>query len=250
MAPLEESAHRLLMRLLSITGRRGAALQQYQICKSMLARELGIEPAAETVQLYEQIKMGMTIDTPDTGKLNPAHASNQPTRPHSRPTGPLYDPFTQIPLRTLFMDRLTHAITRMERDHFYAVVACLNTTVPLNMDLSPETRVQVEQNLIRRLVGSIRKGDSVGRLKDDEYGILLESIHDPDSIPPLIEKLARTLSDPFTIHGQRITFKVAIGVGIYPTDGTDPVALLAHADTAMRAARLQQSTFFFLPDKQ
>ena len=53
--PLQEPVHRALMRLYAEAGRRGAALRQYQQCVSTLARELGIEPEAETKALYEQI---------------------------------------------------------------------------------------------------------------------------------------------------------------------------------------------------
>jgi DNA-binding SARP family transcriptional activator len=46
--PLQESVHRTLMRLYVQSGRRGAALRQYQQCVSTLQRELGAEPEAET----------------------------------------------------------------------------------------------------------------------------------------------------------------------------------------------------------
>jgi Bacterial transcriptional activator domain len=53
--PLQESVHRTLMRLYVQSGRRGAALRQYQICVGVLLRELGIEPESETKQLYRDI---------------------------------------------------------------------------------------------------------------------------------------------------------------------------------------------------
>jgi len=58
LAPWKEEAHRSLMRLLALTGQRGAALAQYQACRRALAQELGVEPAEETVRLYEQIQAG------------------------------------------------------------------------------------------------------------------------------------------------------------------------------------------------
>lgn len=56
--PWLEEAHRDLMRLLAHSGRRTAALAQYEACRRILAEELGVEPAAATVQLVEQIKTG------------------------------------------------------------------------------------------------------------------------------------------------------------------------------------------------
>jgi len=52
--PLQEPVHRTLMRLYLEAGRRGAALRQYQACVAVLARELGVEPEAETKQLYQE----------------------------------------------------------------------------------------------------------------------------------------------------------------------------------------------------
>jgi tetratricopeptide (TPR) repeat protein len=43
------------MRVYSDLGRRGAALQQYQVCERILRRELGVEPEEETRQLYREI---------------------------------------------------------------------------------------------------------------------------------------------------------------------------------------------------
>ena len=53
--PLQEPAHRTLMRLYARQGRRGAALKQYQVCVSVLRRELGAEPEPETRRLYQDI---------------------------------------------------------------------------------------------------------------------------------------------------------------------------------------------------
>jgi ABC-type oligopeptide transport system substrate-binding subunit/DNA-binding SARP family transcriptional activator len=55
MDPLHEPAHRTLIALLAQTGRRAAALRQYQECLRALEEEFGIPPAAETTALYEHI---------------------------------------------------------------------------------------------------------------------------------------------------------------------------------------------------
>ncbi len=53
--PLQESAHRTLMRLYATQGRPAAALQQYEQCTALLRRELDEEPEAETRQLKAEI---------------------------------------------------------------------------------------------------------------------------------------------------------------------------------------------------
>jgi predicted ATPase/DNA-binding SARP family transcriptional activator len=58
LEPWREEAHRFLMRLLAQSGQRSAALAQYEQCRLALQREFGIEPAAETKALDEQIRSG------------------------------------------------------------------------------------------------------------------------------------------------------------------------------------------------
>lgn len=57
LEPWREEAHRQLMLMLAKSGQRSAALAQYEICCRVLAEELGVEPSAETVALYERLKV-------------------------------------------------------------------------------------------------------------------------------------------------------------------------------------------------
>ncbi len=54
--PWREEAHRQAMRALALDGRLSAALAQYENCRRGLADEMGVEPAQETISLYEAIK--------------------------------------------------------------------------------------------------------------------------------------------------------------------------------------------------
>lgn len=52
--PLQEEIHRQLMELLLTAGRREEAAQQYQLCRELLERDLGLEPAEQTEALFQQ----------------------------------------------------------------------------------------------------------------------------------------------------------------------------------------------------
>jgi predicted ATPase/DNA-binding SARP family transcriptional activator len=54
--PLNEAAYRQLMRVLGRADQRSAALEAYETCRRVLATELGLAPAVETVMLAEQIR--------------------------------------------------------------------------------------------------------------------------------------------------------------------------------------------------
>ena len=58
---LHERGHRQLMEILGRRGQRSAALAQFDVCRRQLNQELGVEPEAETVRLYEELKHGRFI---------------------------------------------------------------------------------------------------------------------------------------------------------------------------------------------
>ena len=97
LAPWQEESHRRLMRLLALSGQRSAALAQYETCRSVLQRELGVEPAAETTRLYEQIRDGVVESgrvgdresrgvSRSASRLSPLAAPPLPHSSHNLPT--------------------------------------------------------------------------------------------------------------------------------------------------------------------
>ncbi|HSL43992.1 MAG TPA: BTAD domain-containing putative transcriptional regulator [Anaerolineales bacterium] len=74
--PWREEAHAQIMRVFALDGQRSAALAQYETCKRVLAEEFGVEPSAETRDLYEQIRLG-TLKPKDKlhtqGPVSPIH---------------------------------------------------------------------------------------------------------------------------------------------------------------------------------
>jgi DNA-binding SARP family transcriptional activator/pimeloyl-ACP methyl ester carboxylesterase len=83
--PLQEPAHRTLMRLHAQLGQRAAALRQYQHCVGVLRSELGAEPEAETRQLYQEILQQRAMPRA-TGSGRPPRVPKVPeTRPADTP---------------------------------------------------------------------------------------------------------------------------------------------------------------------
>jgi predicted ATPase/DNA-binding SARP family transcriptional activator len=77
--PLREEAHREVMRLSFLTGERSVALAQYEMCRRLLAEELGVEPEPETQALYHEIRSAVA-PAPSPAKAPPlASLPAQPT---------------------------------------------------------------------------------------------------------------------------------------------------------------------------
>ncbi len=62
--PLSESAHRGLMELYALTGRRNRALVHFEKLRNLLNEELGVEPLEETTALYQSILVQELPDEP------------------------------------------------------------------------------------------------------------------------------------------------------------------------------------------
>ncbi|RIK44298.1 MAG: hypothetical protein DCC55_03015 [Chloroflexi bacterium] len=89
LEPWREEAHRHLMRLLAQSGQRGAALTHYRICCQCLADELDVEPDAETMRLYEQIRDGEAPFRPGEQRQEQPFIINLPRHNLPAQTAPL-----------------------------------------------------------------------------------------------------------------------------------------------------------------
>lgn len=86
--PLNEAAHRALMRIYLQSSQPAAARRQYEACRKVLEEELGVEPAAETQALRREAAGGAAP--------RPAAAAEERTAPAGRPTGTVTFLFTDI----------------------------------------------------------------------------------------------------------------------------------------------------------
>jgi DNA-binding SARP family transcriptional activator len=87
--PLNESAHRSLMRLYTWTGQRTAALRQYRACVRILEDELGVGPLDETAQLHEAIQHNRLDPPPTSFPPSATGVDTQAVRPLPAEAAPL-----------------------------------------------------------------------------------------------------------------------------------------------------------------
>ncbi len=79
--PWREEAHRQMMRALALDGLRSAAIEQYDTCRSLLSKELDVEPSPKTRELYNQIRLGtLTQETNSLTYINVPAVTNFPVQ--------------------------------------------------------------------------------------------------------------------------------------------------------------------------
>jgi DNA-binding SARP family transcriptional activator/tetratricopeptide (TPR) repeat protein len=77
--PLDEPARRRLMAILARSGDRAGAIRLYRTTVATLERELGVQPLAETTELYEAIR-DERFPSPDANRTAPASMAPAATR--------------------------------------------------------------------------------------------------------------------------------------------------------------------------
>jgi len=92
----------------------------------------------------------------------------------------------------------------------------------------------------QRLQHGLRQGDLVARVGGDEFVALLSGCRDIEAARIVADGLRARLSLPYTLPDGLFQLDASVGIACFPTDGSDPYALLAHADRAMYVDKRQR----------
>jgi diguanylate cyclase (GGDEF)-like protein/PAS domain S-box-containing protein len=146
-----------------------------------------------------------------------------------------YDTLTDLPNRTLFLDRAQNALDRASR--LGCRVAVLIMDIDKFKDINNTFGHDAGNELIKvvtaRTKSLMRATDTMARLGDDEFGILLENIGDIDTAGRLVRRMLHTLSAPIDLAGRKVKVTASIGISAYPDDDLHLENLLRHAELAM-----------------
>lgn len=159
-----------------------------------------------------------------------------------------HDALTDLPNRTLFMDRLNQALARAKlHDRLLAIMFIdLDRFKNINDTLGHDVGDRILKELAGRLQASIRAEDTVARLGGDEFAILLDDLTSINDATPLARKILDTMAPPTRLDGRELFVTASIGISLYPSDGPDAHTLLKNADIAMyRAKDLGKNNYQF-----
>lgn len=163
-----------------------------------------------------------------------------------------HDSLTQLPNRTLLMDRLQLSVDTAVRSNMTLSVLFLDLDgfKDVNDNLGHEFGDYILQDAALRMKKCVRKTDTVARLGGDEFVVLLVDVRGVSEIETVVEKMNDTLSQPFEMNGERATLSASIGISIFPDDASSPEELIKQADRAMYTAKQNgKNTFAFLDRK-
>lgn len=138
---------------------------------------------------------------------------------------------TGLPHRQQFVEHMSHLLALREREPVPMAVLLLR----IEGFTTTETRLgapaadALRRKVAVRLRGAVRASDVVAAIDDVSFAVLLGSLLTAADGERVGAKLAQLLMEPFTVSGSSAAVAVAVGIGQYPQDGTQPDVLLRKA---------------------
>jgi len=163
----------------------------------------------------------------------------------------LHDPLTKLPNRTLFQDRLDHAVRLglREKKPFALIVLDLDRFKEINDTKGHATGDLVLQHSAASLRAALRDSDTVARMGGDEFAILLPGVAGWDTAHVAAQRVLQSLTRPFPIAGDLFEVGASLGVALFPKDGEDAETLERRADGAMYHAKYtREGIAFYRPE--
>ncbi len=211
---------------------------------------------ANSIPVWESIY----VLTDNTGKISQSISvlrdiSQQKAIEKSIKSQANYDALTHLPNRTLFRDRLNHALNRAKRSNkkLALLLLDLNKFKWVNDNLGHHVGDVLLQETSKKLLTATRKSDTVARLGGDEFCIILPELEKITDAELIARKIFNLFKKRIIIDQQEVYISGSIGISIFPDDGTEIDTLQKNADSAMYIAKSltgNNSFYYYTPALQ
>jgi len=151
-----------------------------------------------------------------------------------------HDDLTGLTNRPALLMHLAQALARVQRSRHELAVLFLDLDgfKQVNDTYGHAAGDHVLVTTASRLLEVVRSSDLVGRLGGDEFLIISEPIRDSGEASKLADRIIGSLNSPIDIGATTVTVGVSIGIAVSTHRGRTVSEILASADQAMYAAKL------------
>ncbi|MDP3300643.1 MAG: diguanylate cyclase [Sulfuricurvum sp.] len=152
-----------------------------------------------------------------------------------------HDPHTGLANRSLFEDRLSHAIANASRiGSRVGILYCdLNEFKQINDEHGHAVGDFVLAEVAKRLNSFFRVNDTVARFGGDEFVVIVEYLDEDEQLDTMAKSLAKKIAEP--MQELNLSISTSIGTASFPQDGLTRDQLLTIADHKM----YEQKNYFY-----
>lgn len=152
----------------------------------------------------------------------------------------LHDSLTNLANRKKLGDILRSLIAEYKEDpatNFYVLFLDIRRFKNINDSLGHTIGDKVLMIAAKRFVRMLTKVDMVARLGGDEFAIILRDLSTVGKAQKVARRISQSISQPFSLSGNRISVNVNIGIAPCDTEYETPEDILRDADIAMHYAK-------------
>ena len=150
-----------------------------------------------------------------------------------------HDPLTRLANRSLFHEKLDHAICSAIADGGAVglLVLDMDHFKQINDTLGHDAGDMLLQTFAERLRAVVRAQDTVARFGGDEFAIIMPDIAAEQNVTELSRSIQERLREPFVHEGRLLDCRVSMGASVFPKHGRTSEELLKNADIALYASK-------------
>jgi diguanylate cyclase (GGDEF)-like protein len=152
----------------------------------------------------------------------------------------LHDSLTGLPNRKHLGDVLRSLILKYSDDPavpFQVLFLDIRSFKNINDSLGHTIGDKVLMIAAKRFARLVNPGDIVARIGGDEFAIVLRNLSTAAKAQKVARKIHRSLTQPFSLSGNKITIDLSIGIAPCDTEYDTPEEILRDADIAMHYAK-------------
>ncbi|MCK5830656.1 MAG: EAL domain-containing protein [Methylococcales bacterium] len=163
-----------------------------------------------------------------------------------------YDSLTELPNRTLFHDRLSHALQMADRSEGEVAVFLidLDRFKKINDSLGHDVGDIFLQSVAHSLKKVTRSADTIARLGGDEFALVIEGVTSEEGVFEVAKKLLDALLAPHNIQENELMGAGSIGITISSKGNREKDALIKQADLAMYKSKEEGGNRFSFYNKE
>lgn len=159
----------------------------------------------------------------------------------ANPANPMFrDQLTGLPNRAHFMLQLEEALWRLKNDPSYTF-AVLHIDIrrfkAINTAFGYAGGDQLLRAIAERLEACMDINDTVARLGNDRFAILLDSVDFADDAELALKQITNVFKSPFNLYEHQIELRANIGVALASVRFTQADEMLASAEMATSLAK-------------
>jgi diguanylate cyclase (GGDEF)-like protein len=158
-----------------------------------------------------------------------------------------HDQLTNLPNRTLMLDRLNIALAGVRRGRKVALhYIDLDRFKPINDTCGHAIGDTVLKSVSSRILSTVRETDSVARIGGDEFVVIQVDVETVIDAEIVAKRIIDSVSEARFHDNIDISVNASVGIVFAPWDGNSPEELLRKADQAMyRSKSLGGGCFSF-----